>query len=139
MKFFKQRCAYSCGPIAIMNVCKALKLPVKYKDINFYRDLVNCTNEGTYSNDMIYGLCQLFYSKIVKKVDFDNDSILIIEYCRHPGWHYTVVFKEKRNKWRVINGEYQRRGKRAKTVLNDKEIKHWLSREVKCIVVKEVL
>jgi len=136
MRFLQQRCSYSCGPIALMNALIASGKSIKYSDIPFYRDLVDCDKDGTYPSNLSYGLSHFFKVHISKKSKIYKFKLIVLKYSTPEGDHVCLLTRVK-DKWKIVNGEYKKKGYRPKILLTSKDLKSWLRlKSVECFILE---
>ena len=118
IRFTKQRDHYTCGPIAIINVCKWAGYKVTQKDIKKFKKLTNCDN-GTYAEDLHKALKKLDekYFKLKKRLLAKEVKVKEIKkHCKQHGivllrfqwpdddeFHYILVIKFTKHRVGVVN------------------------------------
>lgn len=118
IRYVKQRDHYTCGPIAVINICKWAGYKVTLKEIKKFKKLTNCI-DGTYSEDLEKALKKLGkkYFQLGAKLEDKEVTIRKIErHCKKKGivllnyqwpdstsFHYILVIKLTKHRVRVVN------------------------------------
>lgn len=120
IRFTKQKDHYSCGPVAIINLCKWAGFEFDaQKWLKKFKKLTNCDTEGTYPDDLYKALKKLDtkYFKLKKqykyKVKFkdlrnhcnDTSGVVLLRFTwpKKDSRHYIIVTKFTKQKVEVIN------------------------------------
>jgi len=129
VRFCKQRDRYSCGPVALLNIDKFYGERVGYKDLSYYKKLVDCKLDGgTKTSKMSDVLGRASRKGWPKTKEFLSDGCLVIQTGdgiagRHG--HYSIVIQDRHGAYVLVN---HRRGKYAAEYISWQEL-YWLWRK----------
>ena len=129
IRFCKQRDRYSCGPVALLNIDKFYGELVAYRDLPYYRALVDCTpSKGTLTSSMsdVLGRARRKGWKKTKEFLSDGWSCLVIQtgdgIAGRPG-HYSIVIRDRHGTYVLVN---HRRGQGYASVIISWQELFWL-------------
>ena len=130
IKLYCQRNEYTCGPIAVLNLLKLFDAPVKYKDIEYLKDILGTTIEiGTDEHDILDFL-RLCGFKIKRSKSIESNEIYLVLYQTYfDEYHYVIIVDNM-----IINYWLKKKNKYANIKTTIKQMNDmFLSKKGTCI------